>query len=221
MVGLVKTNKQGQSLGRKGHATRRKLMDAAERLLGTTSPVELTVVAIAQEAETSSATFYMYFKDVKEVLYALSQIAGQEMIQVSAVMDQSWDLERFEAHAIKLVRSYDAIWNKHRKILQYRNMEADRGEPEFEKLRMDSALPFVERLAREILAHSPEKGGPTLGEAYAIGSVLHASLERLAATDPEVIKRSSGVNRLIAAQARVIAEVMRSTTSGWKPLPKG
>jgi AcrR family transcriptional regulator len=221
MVSLVQTNKQGQSLGRKGHATRRKLMDAAERLLEAHSPVELTVVAIAKEAETSSATYYMYFKDVKEVLYALSEIAGQEILQVNSLMEKPWEIDRLEAHATRLVKGYDAVWNRHRKILQYRNMEADRGDPAFEALRMNSYLPLIERMAKEILALSPEKGGPTLGEAYALASVLHASIERLAATDPELVKHAAGVKRLVAAQARVIAEVIRSTTKQWKALPKG
>ena len=48
----VTSNKQGQSLGRKGLATRQRLMDATEQLLKTLSPVELTAVAIAKEAKT-------------------------------------------------------------------------------------------------------------------------------------------------------------------------
>jgi AcrR family transcriptional regulator len=221
MIGLVKTNKQGQSLGRKGHATRRKLMDAAERLLETKSPVELTVVSIAKEAETSSATFYMYFKDVKDVLFALSQVAGQDLLHIRSVLEEPWAVDRLEAQAMRLVKAYDAVWDRHRKIFQYRNMEADRGDPAFEQLRMDVYLPLIELLARQILALSSSRGGPTLGEAYALASVLHASLERLAATDPELVKHAAGVKRLIAAQARVIADVIRSTSKGWKSLPKG
>lgn len=221
MVGLVKTNKQGQSLGRKGHATRRKLMDATSQLLEQMSPVELTVVAIAKEAETSSATFYMYFKDVKEVLYELSRAAGHDLLHVRSVLEEPWDPAKLESHAARLVKTYDLVWNKHRKILQYRNMEAERGDKLFEQLRMDVDLPFIELLARQILLISANRGGPTLGEAYALASVLQASVERLAAADPDLIRHSSGEKRLAAAQARVIAEAIGSTVEGWKSLPKG
>ena len=62
----VTLNKQGQVLGRKGQETRRNLMAATRRLLCTSSPVDITAVAIAKVAGTSSASFYMYFDDVQD-----------------------------------------------------------------------------------------------------------------------------------------------------------
>ena len=67
-------NKQGQARGKKGQATRARLMNAAERLLAKSSPLDLTAVAIAKAADTSSATFYMYFDDVKDIYLSLIHI---------------------------------------------------------------------------------------------------------------------------------------------------
>ena len=47
---LRSTNKNGQLLGRKGMETRKRLMDAARRLLAMRSPFELTALLITREA---------------------------------------------------------------------------------------------------------------------------------------------------------------------------
>ena len=64
----IETNHHGPTLGREGRQTRQKLMGAARKLLDVYSPVDLTAVSIAKEAGTSSASFYMYFEDVRDIL---------------------------------------------------------------------------------------------------------------------------------------------------------
>ena len=71
------TNQQGQSLGDKGRRTRARLLEAATKLLKTRSVREMTVMDIAKRAKTSSATFYLYFKDVEDVVLALTHQTGQ------------------------------------------------------------------------------------------------------------------------------------------------
>ncbi|MFM7069395.1 MAG: TetR/AcrR family transcriptional regulator, partial [Actinomycetes bacterium] len=50
----------GRVPGRRGLATRQRLLDHTAALLATTSYRDLTVVDIAREAGTSPATFYQY-----------------------------------------------------------------------------------------------------------------------------------------------------------------
>lgn len=215
---VVIKNKQGQALGEKGNATRRRLMDAARHLLKSESPMALTAVSIAQEAKTSSATFYMYFDDVKDIMHALSQVAGEEMAEVYAVLDEPWNPSAIEVdHALRLVESFDNVWDRHREVLRYRNLEADRGDPRFEALRVSSYMPVIERLAHHILAAYPPEGKPRKGDAYAEAVVVHAALERIASTDPEVVERGVGGKRLQDARARIIAHVLggRSGDDTW------
>lgn len=220
METAVTTNKQGQSLGRKGQATRQRLMHAASKLLKTHSPVELTAVSVAKIAKTSSATFYMYFDDIKDILLALSDAAGQKMGDALEVLDEDWRLDNLETQASRLVDVFDRVWNTHREILRYRNMEADRGDVSFEKLRMDVYVPFVELLAQRMIGMCPGDQKISRGDARALASVLHGAMERMATTDPEVVNRGLGIKRLKSAQIRVVAQVVAASCENPVPFSK-
>lgn len=204
----VTKNKQGQTLGRKGQETRAKLMEATRHLLEYQSPVELTAVSIATEAGTSPASFYMYFDDTKDILFALSEVAGQDMAAIHAIFDEPWTLENVEEHAHKVVDAFNDVWAKHRQILRFRNMEADRGDPRFEELRMNTYVPFIERFAQRILVLNPPTGTRRRADVYAEATILHAAMERLAATEPLVMEKGLGLKRIKNNLARVIATVL-------------
>lgn len=213
-------NKQGQRLGRKGTETRMRLMKAAERLLRTHSPVQLTAVAIAKAAGTSTATFYMYFDDIREILIALAASTIQDMQSVLAVLEEDWDPDAVEEHAARLAEAFYQFWDLHRPVLRYRNLEADRGDPAFDKLRAEGFYPFIEGLATRILELCSAQTRPSRGDARALASVLYAAMEYQAAVEPEAVYRTVGLKRMKASQARVIAQVISATRRGHMPLPK-
>ncbi|MDP2005342.1 MAG: TetR/AcrR family transcriptional regulator [Rubrivivax sp.] len=211
----IETNQQGQTLGRKGLQTRQKLMAAARKLLDVYSPVELTAVSIAKEAGTSSASFYMYFEDVRDILYALAGEAAVDMATVHEVVRQLWEPAALHRHALGLVQQFNGVWERQRQVLRFRNMEADRGDPRFEALRMSTYVPFIDLLARQLIAACPkEQVRPTLSQAFALASVLHAAMERLASTDPAVVARGVGAHKLNDALAHVIQSVFMAGAPG-------
>ena len=61
-------NQIGQKIGAKGERTRQRLIDVTVELLETHGMRDLTVAEIARVAETSSATFYVYFDNVQAVV---------------------------------------------------------------------------------------------------------------------------------------------------------
>lgn len=202
---VERTNQQGQTIGRKGRQTRQRLMAAARKLLDAYSPVELTAVSIAKEAGTSSASFYMYFEDVRDILFALATEAGAAMTAVHEVVQEPWDAETVREHSLRLVERFFEIWQAHRQVLRFRNLEADRGDPRFEALRMSTYVPFIDMLARQIVATCPpDKPRPTLSQAFALASVMHAAMERLATTDPAVVARYVGAPKVHEALAHMI-----------------
>lgn len=205
----VLKNKQGQTLGRKGQESRAKLMQAARKLLLTESPLELTAVAIAAEAGTSPASFYMYFDDTKDLLFALSEQAGQDMAKIHAIFDLPWELENLEQRAADVIAALYAVWDEHRAVLRYRNLEATRGDPRFSALRLNTFIPFIERFAHRILAINPAQGTRRRSDAYSEATILHGAMEHLAATDPDVMEGGLGARRVNANLARITAMVMR------------
>lgn len=214
------TNKQGQALGEKGSATKLRLMEATRHLLKTQSPMQLTTVAIAKQAKTSSATFYMYFDDIKDIMYALAQSAGEDTSEIYAVLAEPWDASKVEVeHARRFVDAFCTAWARHRAVLSYRNLEADRGDSRFFELRTRYYYPIVERIGNRILAAYPPGNRPRKGDAFAEASVVYAALERAAGADPKAFEKIWGFTRQKDALARVIAHVLggRAQDDTWYP----
>lgn len=202
----ITTNKQGQELGRKGHHSRLRLMEAAERLLKVQSPVSLTAVSIAKEAKMSSASFYLYFEDVRNVLLALSEAAATEMVEAHQILNQPWDPAKPDVdHALKVVNAFHQVYDRHRAVLRFCNLEADRGDARFEQVRLGIVVPFIEEFAERIHAAGHRVSGTSRGDAYAEAISLVAAMERNASSDPKLVQSAIGTRRLQEAMARLIA----------------
>ena len=80
----------GRPLGKRGAATRRRLLDATARLLESHGVRDLRVVDIAREVGTSPATFYQYFRDVEEAVLALTAEVGEELAPVDELLRRPW-----------------------------------------------------------------------------------------------------------------------------------
>ncbi|AKH68661.1 transcriptional regulator, TetR family [Spongiibacter sp. IMCC21906] len=206
---VITTNNHGQSLGRKGMQTRTRLMDAARKLLKSGSLVELTAVSIAKKAKSSSATFYLYFSDVRDILLALTEEAESDMQAVHGILDEPWDPKVLDVdHSRRVVQAFVSVWDKHREVLRYRNLEADRGDPVFENIRLRTSVRIVNRFAEHILASYQEGSGGDKKTAQADASVLVAAMERLAATDPKTVEQGVGAQAMWDAMTRVIAQTL-------------
>lgn len=175
----VKTGRSGGALGRKGLETRARLLQAATRLLQVQSAVSLTATAIAQEAETSLATLYVYFGDVSDILFVLAEEASAAITDVLATLE-AWDPRGDNTGGARcFLDAYRAYWTRHHAVLVLRNMESDRGDARFADIRKRAGVRIVRALAGKILSgHS----GATLTDeqAMARAMVLFAAIERLA-----------------------------------------
>ncbi|MCY0385788.1 TetR/AcrR family transcriptional regulator [Robbsia sp. Bb-Pol-6] len=203
------TNKQGQILGRKGRETRARLMEATRLLLRTCSPVELTAVGIAAEAGTSPASFYMYFDDPKDVLFALGEEAGRDLAKLRKIFEEPWYRDKLERQAGAMIEGLNAVWARHRPALRFRNTEASRGDKRFEALRMNTFTPFIRDFAECILSVNPARGARKRADAFAEASILHGAMEHLAATSPDATDRYLGAKHVNRQLARIMALVIR------------
>lgn len=196
------------ALGRKGRETRQRLMDAAVSLLADTSPLDVTAVAIATEAGTAPATFYVYFRDVQDMLYALSEFATVDMIDAFAALDVFHDNARVASDAEAFLAMLTEQWERHGAILYYRMMEADRGDARFGELRTRWAEAVLVRFAA-LLRQVPHLDTPIDEvDAYAEAIVLFASIERLARAIHCEPNLPISPDRMRAAQARVLTRMI-------------
>src|SRR5690606_17909694 len=78
----------GRVPGRRGLATRRRLLDTLAEMLATTSYRDLKVVDVARVAGTSPATFYQYFPQVEAAVLALAEeLAGEGGRELRALVE--------------------------------------------------------------------------------------------------------------------------------------
>lgn len=123
--------------GRRGQATRRRLLDAALSLLEAQTYREMTVTDIARVAGTSPATFYQYFSDVEEAVLAIAT----EMVDVtgprlaSRIVDRNWSgLEGWEA-SLDVADAFIELWERDRSILRVIDLATDEGDRRFREVR--------------------------------------------------------------------------------------
>ncbi|WP_414900269.1 TetR/AcrR family transcriptional regulator [Sphingomonas flavalba] len=176
---MVRTNKQGQSLGRKGSESRHRLIAAARELVGTLQSDRLTVRSISQAAGLASQTFYLYFKDVDELLLVLSREASNQIGEVAAVLAMPWEREALEAWTSQFIAAFYRYWDSNRAVLTLRNFRADTGHADYLAVRNETMQPIVRGLAKRIIA---AQGSAEVSErdAAARAIVIVAAIERMA-----------------------------------------
>ncbi len=67
MTEVVPTSADGRTLSRKGAATRRRLLEAAETCFAALGYHDASVVKITEAAGVAQGTFYLYFSSKKEI----------------------------------------------------------------------------------------------------------------------------------------------------------
>ncbi len=207
----VPGGKAGAVLGRKGAQTRARLLAATRELLQAVSPFQLTVVAIAKAARTASATLYVYFDDVEDVLY---ELACEACADFKEMLDRhrEWfsQPENIAQHAQEFIDQFNLVWDRHSHVLLYRNLEADRGNLRFLELRTTNAIVILERLTAAVRDARPSLSRV---EAQSDAVVLFSAVERLAGTRQNyaAMRRSLPLDELRRAQARVIVAYLART----------
>lgn len=168
--------------GLRGQKTRSRLMDAAREMLKTASPIELTAIAVSRAAGTAPPSFYVYFADTRDLLLALAAEASEAMKGLARHFEaKPGPAADSEAWAEAFVTDFVATWDAHCEVLAFRNLEADRGDREFDELRVDSSLPVLNGLTDAMLAQRP--AGTRRVDVFAEAVIFYAVLERIATVE--------------------------------------
>lgn len=201
---------QKTSLGRKGQMTRGRLMDAAAKLLDTISPSELTVATVAKSSGVSNATFYQYFEDVRGVLQALCDRTTRSLIDAFERSDLFLQRAAIEEDSFAFLDMLAAAWDQHGNLLNYRNMEADRGDNVCSELRAAWSRAVIFRLCVLMHARSGATADLSFEDIGAEALVIFAAMERLAAAVRREPISGLGAERIRNAQVRVLVRSVRS-----------
>ncbi|MET9496675.1 TetR family transcriptional regulator [Streptomyces sp. NPDC006552] len=136
MTGQVRTV-DGRVAGRRGQATRQKLLDCLGEMLSSSPYRDVKVIDVARKAGTSPATFYQYFPDVEgAVLEIAEQMAAEGAALTDLVAGRSWVGKAGWATAQELVDGFLEFWRRNDAILRVVDLGAAEGDKRFYKLRM-------------------------------------------------------------------------------------
>jgi AcrR family transcriptional regulator len=200
----------GRRLGQRAQATRRRLLDATAELLESEGILELTVVEVARKVGTSPATFYQYFANVEAAVLALSEEAGEEILELVPLVDRPWKGPRTLDLARKLVDGFIAQWDRNRAVLRTRDLAAQEGDPRFRQVRNQSLSQITDRIADRVADNQREGRVSADLAPYAAASAMVAMMSRMAAYHYEL--ESRGVSR--AAMVETVARIIFQTVTG-------
>lgn len=127
----------GRVPGRRGRATRQRLLECTRSMLRTTSYRDLKVVDIAREAGTSPATFYQYFPDVESAILVLADemvATGTERF-ADLVSANSWKGRAGYEGAEALAEAMLSFWDEHLPVLRVIDLATDEGDGRFANVR--------------------------------------------------------------------------------------
>ncbi|MGW2647037.1 TetR family transcriptional regulator [Streptomyces sp. NPDC001393] len=136
MTGQVRTV-DGRVAGRRGQATRQKLLDCLSEMLSSSPYRDVKVIDVARKAGTSPATFYQYFPDVEgAVLEIAEQMAAEGAGLTELLQGRSWAGKSGWQTAQELVDGFLEFWRRNDAILRVVDLGAAEGDKRFYKIRM-------------------------------------------------------------------------------------
>ena len=136
MTGQVRTV-DGRVAGRRGQATRQKLLDCLSEMLSSSPYRDVKVIDVARKAGTSPATFYQYFPDVEGAVLELADALAKESNSLKElVQGQSWAGKSGRATAEGLVDGFLSFWRKNDALLRVVELGAAEGDKRFYRIRM-------------------------------------------------------------------------------------
>ncbi|SOD85807.1 transcriptional regulator, TetR family [Streptomyces sp. Ag109_G2-15] len=136
MTGQVRTV-DGRVAGRRGQATRQKLLDCLSEMLSSSPYRDVKVIDVARKAGTSPATFYQYFPDVEGAVLEIAEQMAAEGAGLTALLEgRSWAGKAGWQTAQELVDGFLEFWRKNDAILRVVDLGAAEGDKRFYKIRM-------------------------------------------------------------------------------------
>lgn len=157
MTGQVRTV-DGRVAGRRGQATRQKLLDCLSEMLSSSPYRDVKVIDVARKAGTSPATFYQYFPDVEGAVLEIADSMAAESADLTELLaGRSWTGKAGWQTAQDLVDGFLDFYRRHDAILRVVDLAAAEGDKRFNKLRM-KILNAVNGSLTEAIAELQSKG---------------------------------------------------------------
>jgi AcrR family transcriptional regulator len=196
----------GRVPGRRGRATRQRLLDTTREMLEVTPYRDLKVVDIARAAGTSPATFYQYFSHVEAAVLAIAEeLADRGSRELRGlIVGHAWEGDEGLTTALGIADGYLSFWARHRAVISVMDLAALDGDRRFRDLR--TRLLNGATVALEEAVHAARDAGklPRDTDPNAVAVVLSAMLAHVAAHQPGLEDFGVSTEQLRTTMARII-----------------
>ncbi|AWT43878.1 MULTISPECIES: TetR family transcriptional regulator [Streptomyces] len=141
----------GRVAGRRGQATRQKLLDCLSEMLSSSPYRDVKVIDVARKAGTSPATFYQYFPDVEGAVLEIAEQMATEGAGLADLLEgRSWAGKAGWQTAQELVDGFLEFYRKNDAILRVVDLGAAEGDKRFNKIRLKILNSVTTSLAESI-----------------------------------------------------------------------
>ena len=172
----------GRVPGRRGLATRNRLLNCTASLLDSMSYRDIKVIDIAREAKTSPATFYQYFPDIESAVMSLAESVNLDTGPLGQlVRANSWKGKTGHDVALQLVDALLDFWERHRAVLRVVDLLVAEGDLRFQGIRQRMLNDMTVAMA-DVIADTEPAGKPSTSQRrMAVAGVLVAMLANVTA----------------------------------------
>ena len=175
----------GRVPGRRGRATRQRLLACTAELLLATPWRSIKVIDIARQAGTSPATFYQYFENVEAAITVLAEELVEGAVDVAGAVDGDWSEEASWGTAVAVVEGFMDYWERNRAVLRVVELTTVEGDMRFQGLRVRALNALTVNLARVIATESAAQGrgggvSPVGADPMAMAGTIIAMLAQVA-----------------------------------------
>ncbi len=170
----------GRVPGRRGRATRQRLLECTAELLIATPWRSIKVIDIARLAGTSPATFYQYFENVEAVITVLAEELVEGAGTLAALVDGDWSAAKSWPTAVAVVEGFMDYWERNRAIFRVVELTTVEGDLRFQGLRVRVLNAVTVALARVIATNGASGGSPAGSDPMAVAGTLIAMLAQVA-----------------------------------------
>jgi AcrR family transcriptional regulator len=196
----------GRMPGRRGLATRARLLEETRDLLATTSYRDLKVVDVARAAGTSPATFYQYFPDAETAVLALAdELVGESRERLTRpVRDATWSGRSAYDTCEHIAGTFLEFWDEHRSLLAVIDLAATEGDLRFRELRVRLLSSFTEATVAAVRSQQDAGRLPADLDPTATAAVLVAMLAQVSGHHYGIERYGTTTGEIRRAMARLL-----------------
>jgi AcrR family transcriptional regulator len=170
----------GRVPGRRGLATRQRLLECTAELLVATPWRSIKVIDIARQAGTSPATFYQYFENVEAAITVLAEELVEGAGVLAGLVDGDWSEAASWPTAVDVVEGFMDYWERNRAVFRVVELTTVEGDLRFQGLRVRALNAVTVTLARVIATNGDGAGSRAGSDPMAVAGTLIAMLAQVA-----------------------------------------